>query len=120
MMKTTFTLAVILLLTSQSMCFLNLNPNLKFPIDEELSKEPLNPENPNQSPIPVPSSYGFVGIDKPDAKTALDKMFYWYFPSRADPTNDPLVIWLTGGPGCSSELAIGKIFISAPFQSMFD
>lgn len=35
-----------------------------------------------------------------------DDMFYWLFPSRNDPDKDPLVIWLTGGPGCSSELAI--------------
>ena len=33
-------------------------------------------------------------------------MFYWLFPSRSDPDKDPLVIWLTGGPGCSSELAV--------------
>jgi cathepsin A (carboxypeptidase C) len=33
-------------------------------------------------------------------------MFYWLFSSRNDISTDPLVIWLTGGPGCSSEVAI--------------
>lgn len=33
-------------------------------------------------------------------------MFFWLFPSRQNPDKDPLIIWLTGGPGCSSELAI--------------
>jgi cathepsin A (carboxypeptidase C) len=32
--------------------------------------------------------------------------FYWYLESRSSPSTDPLVVWLTGGPGCSSVLAL--------------
>ena len=35
-----------------------------------------------------------------------DDMFYWLFKSRSSPDTDPLVMWLTGGPGCASEVAL--------------
>ncbi|KAK9806679.1 hypothetical protein WJX73_007406 [Symbiochloris irregularis] len=33
-------------------------------------------------------------------------MFYFYFENRAADSEAPLVVWMTGGPGCSSELAV--------------
>lgn len=32
--------------------------------------------------------------------------FYWFFESRSAPATDPVVLWMTGGPGCSSEVAL--------------
>ncbi|GAV80374.1 Peptidase_S10 domain-containing protein [Cephalotus follicularis] len=40
------------------------------------------------------------------------RMFYFFFESR-NSKSDPIVIWLTGGPGCSSELAM--FYENGPF-----
>ncbi|TYH20830.1 hypothetical protein ES288_A05G459800v1 [Gossypium darwinii] len=40
-------------------------------------------------------------------------MYYFFFESRSN-KKDPVVIWLTGGPGCSSELAL--FYENGPFS----
>lgn len=34
------------------------------------------------------------------------KYFFWFFEARQNPASAPTVAWLTGGPGCSSMLAL--------------
>lgn len=68
--------------------------------------------------IPVPFKSGYIPIDTDNLKTAKDKTFYLFFPSRANPEYDPLIIWFTGGPGCSSELAVATE--NGPFKVVRD
>jgi carboxypeptidase C (cathepsin A) len=41
---------------------------------------------------------GYITIDK----LAGSNIFYWFFEAAINPAARPLVIWLNGGPGCSS------------------
>ncbi|GMS93104.1 hypothetical protein PENTCL1PPCAC_15279, partial [Pristionchus entomophagus] len=45
-------------------------------------------------------------------------LHYWFVESQRDPKNDPLVLWLSGGPGCSGYTAL--LWGNGPFRANRD
>jgi serine carboxypeptidase-like clade II len=65
------------------------------------------------SPLPSQMDSGYITVDEAHGRA----LYYFFVESQRAPTTDPLVIWFTGGPGCSSLIAL--LSEHGPFTTNF-
>ncbi|TYJ13074.1 hypothetical protein E1A91_A10G026100v1 [Gossypium mustelinum] len=53
---------------------------------------------PGQPPVDFRHYAGYVTVTEKNGRA----LFYWFYEAMSQPDEKPLVLWLNGGPGCSS------------------
>ncbi|CAJ0955551.1 unnamed protein product, partial [Mesorhabditis belari] len=70
----------------------------------------LVPNLPGQPPVTFKQYSGYYSV----GESGNHQMHYWFTESKNNPSTDPVILWLTGGPGCSGISALFEEL--GPFQ----
>ncbi|CAK9144394.1 unnamed protein product [Ilex paraguariensis] len=66
---------------------------------------------PGQPQVGFQHYSGYVTVDEKKQRA----LFYYFVEAELDPSSKPLVLWLNGGPGCSS-FGVGALSENGPFR----
>ncbi|KAL3818485.1 hypothetical protein ACJIZ3_004390 [Penstemon smallii] len=66
---------------------------------------------PGQPQVQFQQFSGYLTVDEKKEKS----LFYYFVEAEVDPHSKPLVLWLNGGPGCSS-IGVGAFSENGPFR----
>ncbi|XP_054803617.1 serine carboxypeptidase-like 46 isoform X2 [Prosopis cineraria] len=66
---------------------------------------------PGQPPVKFKQYSGYITVDENQHRA----LFYYFVEAESEPASKPLVLWLNGGPGCSS-VGAGAFVEHGPFK----
>ncbi|WOL13893.1 hypothetical protein Cni_G22673 [Canna indica] len=91
--------------------FLFINAPVKATSDDDKQALDRISSLPGQPPVGFEQFSGYVTVNKACGRA----LFYWLIEAVTDAAKKPLVLWLNGGPGCSS-VAYGASEEIGPFR----
>ncbi|XP_077218187.1 serine carboxypeptidase-like 33 isoform X4 [Tasmannia lanceolata] len=77
-------------------CFITIDAFPKYPSSQESDRVINLPGQPSNPPLSQFS--GYINVNQERGRN----LFYWFFEAQTNPIKKPLLLWLNGGPGCSS------------------
>ncbi|CAN4092176.1 unnamed protein product [Withania somnifera] len=67
-----------------------------------------------EGPLPFELETGYVGVgDSEDVQ-----LFYYFIKSESNPESDPVLLWITGGPGCSGPITFEAVEYNGSLPKM--